>query len=117
MVISLSPVENDIYVLGKWCEPSAFWSSSCLFLLLSHYVISGVFEHHQIVVNIKRGSARPPHKPAAAKFFFGIFLSKMEDHIMKLINPKYYIFLTYLLVLPNLAIFKFLRVDHKNAKK
>ena len=53
----------------------------------------------------------PTIEPAWDEFFFEIFLSEMKDHIMKLINPKYYVFLTYFLVLPNLTIFKFLRVD------
>jgi len=60
----------------------------------------------------------PDHRPSrpGANFFFGIFLSETKDHIVKLINPKYYVFLTYLWKMPRLTIFKFLRVDHKNAK-
>ncbi len=48
------------------------------------------------MILIQRGSARPPTKPAAAKFFFEFFFAKMKDHIKKLLNPKYEGFLTTL---------------------
>ncbi len=59
---------------------------------LNHYRIKFM----NIMFNIfKREFTTTPPKPVVPKFFCRFFLAQTRNHITKLINPKYYIFLMY----------------------